>query len=77
MIEVADSSIEYDRTIKLPLYAENKINQIWLIDLNQSFLEVYQNPQKNYYQNMQKLGADNSVTLHEPEKFKIDLSFLL
>ena len=76
LIEVADSSIEYDRNIKLPLYAENKISEVWLIDLNQNLLEVHQNPQKNYYQNIQKLSSDNKVILNHPIPIEIDVSNL-
>ncbi len=67
LIEVADSSIEFDRTFKIPIYAENKIEEVWLVDLNQNLLEVYQNPQKNYYQNITKLAYEDSLTLNQPE----------
>ena len=77
LIEVADSSIEYNRNIKLPLYAESKITEVWLIDLNNNLLEVYQNPQKNYYQNIQKLSSDNKVILNHPMAIEIDLNSLL
>ncbi|MBL1211176.1 Uma2 family endonuclease [Geminocystis sp. GBBB08] len=76
LIEVADSSIDYDRNVKLPLYAESKIKEVWLIDLNQNFLEVYQNPQENYYQNIQKLSPKNTVNLNNPSTIKIDLDKL-
>ncbi|BAQ66303.1 Uma2 family endonuclease [Geminocystis sp. NIES-3709] len=76
LIEVADTSIDYDRNIKLPLYAESKIQEVWLIDLNQNFLEIYQNPQKNYYQNIQKLSPENTVNLNNPTEIKIDLQKL-
>jgi Uma2 family endonuclease len=76
LIEVADSSIDYDRNIKLPIYAESKIQEVWLIDLNQNFLEVYKNPQENYYQNMQKLSSHNIVTLNSPCEIEIPLGKL-
>jgi Uma2 family endonuclease len=76
LIEVADSSIDYDRNIKLPIYAESKIQEVWLIDLNQNFLEVYQNPQENYYQNMQKLSSHNIFTLNSPCQIEIPLTKL-
>jgi len=61
LIEVADSSIEYDRTIKLPSYAENKIIETWLIDLNNNFLEKHTNPKTNYYQKREKLSREDVV----------------
>ncbi|AFZ47419.1 protein of unknown function DUF820 [Cyanobacterium stanieri PCC 7202] len=77
LIEVADSSIDYDRTFKIPIYAENKIQEVWLIDLNQNLLEVYQNPQTNYYQNITKLSSKDSLTLTQPEALTISLDQVL
>jgi len=77
LIEVADSSIDYDKNFKIPIYAENKVQEIWLIDLNQNLLEVYQNPYKNYYQNITKLSNKDDVTLTQPEVITIKLDRIL
>ena len=77
LIEVADSSIDYDKNFKIPIYAENKVQEVWLIDLNQNLLEVYQNPQKNYYQNITKLSNKDDVTLTQPEVITIKLDRIL
>ncbi|MBW4554171.1 MAG: Uma2 family endonuclease [Aphanocapsa sp. GSE-SYN-MK-11-07L] len=44
VIEVADSSLDYDREIKLPLYAEAKISDYWLFNLPDHYLEAYSEP---------------------------------
>ncbi len=44
VIEVADSSLDYDRTVKLSLYAEAKIPLYWLFNLPDRCLEVYSEP---------------------------------
>jgi Uma2 family endonuclease len=44
LIEVADSSLRYDRTCKLPLYASSGIPEVWLIDLNARVAEVHRQP---------------------------------
>lgn len=49
VIEVADSSIDYDRDVKLPIYAENGIPEYWLINLNQKEIEAYREPAGNAY----------------------------
>ncbi len=51
LIEVADSSLIYDREIKVPLYAEHQIQEVWLINLTQNQLERYSDPLNNHYQN--------------------------
>jgi Uma2 family endonuclease len=33
LVEVAETSDEYDRQIKVPLYARHGINEVWLVDL--------------------------------------------
>ena len=44
LIEVADSSLAYDRQIKLPLYARAKIGEVWIVDLIDTQVEVYRDP---------------------------------
>jgi Uma2 family endonuclease len=43
-IEVADSSLEYDREVKLPAYASQLIPEIWIINLIDDQIEVYRDP---------------------------------
>jgi Uma2 family endonuclease len=50
LIEVSDSSYKYDQEIKLPLYAENKVQEVWIINLNNDTIEVYRYPENNFYQ---------------------------
>jgi Uma2 family endonuclease len=76
LIEVSDSSLEYDRTVKIPLYAENQISEVWLVDLNESCLEIYRKPYQNYYQNTQKLSHINSIILSNFPEFEIKISDL-
>jgi Uma2 family endonuclease len=47
LIEVADTSLEYDRTEKLSLYAEAGDYEYWIANLNNESVEVYRNPQSN------------------------------
>lgn len=49
LIEIADSSLEYDQTNKLSVYAENNINDYWIFNLVEYCLECYSEP----YQNLQ------------------------
>lgn len=44
VIEVADSSLEYDRTVKLSLYAEAGIPHYWLFNVIDRILETYSEP---------------------------------
>ncbi|HZQ07079.1 MAG TPA: Uma2 family endonuclease [Anaerolineae bacterium] len=50
VIEVADTSIEYDRLVKIPLYARAKISEAWLVDLNREVIQVFSEPRDGQYQ---------------------------
>ena len=54
LIEVADSTIKYDQEVKLPLYAQSNISEVWIADLNNKTLEVYRQPQDKTYLEQQK-----------------------
>ena len=49
LIEVADTSLHYDRHIKLPLYAKHQIPEVWLCDVKEKRLDIYQHPDNDYY----------------------------
>lgn len=44
VVEVADSSLEFDRTVKLPLFAEAGIREFWIVNLIDEQVEVYRQP---------------------------------
>jgi len=44
LIEVADTSLEYDKEIKLSRYASSKIKEVWIINLADNIIEVYREP---------------------------------
>jgi Uma2 family endonuclease len=49
IVEVAESSLRYDRDKKLPLYARAGIPEVWLVDLNGRVLWVYRQPGMDGY----------------------------
>lgn len=49
VIEVADSSLGFDRKIKAPLYAEMGIPEYWIVDLKKKCVEQYQQPEAGRY----------------------------
>ena len=52
LIEVAHSSVAYDRTVKAPLYARHGITEYWLVRLDVSKIEVYREPGPDSYQSL-------------------------
>ena len=53
LIEVSDSTLDYDREIKIPLYAESSIPELWLVNLPENTIEVYTQPENGSFQNIE------------------------
>lgn len=52
LIEVADSSLQYDRTVKIPLYARHAIPEVWLVDIKNRLVEVYHGAEEGLYRHI-------------------------
>ena len=65
IIEVSDTSYEFDRTIKLSLYASSGIPVYWLIDLRNHRIEVYEDPQTDGYQNKSIYSSGDKISFQE------------
>jgi Uma2 family endonuclease len=49
IVEVADSSLPYDRDTKLPLYARSGVAEVWLVDLQHNTVTVADTPTPTGY----------------------------
>lgn len=62
-IEVADSSVAYDRRIKSNLYARKHIRELWILDIPGKALEVYRRPSVHGYREHLRLERGKRVAL--------------
>ena len=46
LIEVSDTTLAYDRGVKLPLYARAGIREVWIVDLPGETIERYTDPSR-------------------------------
>lgn len=53
LVEVADTTLEKDRTVKAPLYATAGIPEYWIVNIPDSQIEIFTNPKDGNYQNQQ------------------------
>lgn len=61
LIEVADTSVEYDRGVKVPLYARAGIGEFWLVDLAGESIEVYQSPAPDGYRQVRVVRQEDRL----------------
>ena len=63
IIEVADSSLAYDREIKAKAYARSGIADYWVLNVNDRQLHVFREPAVDGYQSELILGEYGSISL--------------
>lgn len=62
IIEVADSSLDYDRTTKMHLYAETGVPEYWISDLQNDCIIIYSDPGNAAYRNVQQFCRGEKLT---------------
>lgn len=70
LIEVADTSLYYDRITKLKLYANAGIPEFWIINLEDAQIEVFKKPVQDGYHFQEKIKRDGTIFF---EKFNLHI----
>ena len=63
IIEVADTSVEYDQEVKLPLYAEAGIPQMLIVNIPADLIESYAEPVGGVYQRIAQIRRGEFVEI--------------
>jgi Uma2 family endonuclease len=61
LIEVSDTSLDYDREQKLPRYAASNVAEVWIIDVDQQIIEQYSQPMQGQYTHINKVLFGNMI----------------
>lgn len=62
IIEVADSSLAYDREVKAQIYARSGIADYWVLNVNERQLHVFREPAAGGYQSEVIIGESASIS---------------
>ncbi len=76
-IEVADSTLEGDRQIKIPKYAQAGISEAWLIDLVNDRIEIYALPNEGVYQEIRIVLRHQEIVSPTLPELKLKASDIL
>jgi len=63
VVEVSDSTVTYDRRVKLPLYAAAGIPEAWLVNLPRRSIEVHREPRDGRYHQVTVFRRGETITL--------------
>ena len=77
LIEVADTTLQYDRTVKLPLYAKHGIREVWIVNLTGGVVEIYREPEDGAYRVRLERGAGAALAPSALPAAEIALSTVL
>lgn len=77
LIEVADSSLEYDTTVKKELYAILGVQEYWVADLVNNRLLIYLDPRDDSYTSARELHAGSTIAPRLLSACRIDVNVLL
>lgn len=76
LVEVSESTLPYDRTIKAPLYSRHGIPEMWIVNLRDRELLRMRQPRLNDYAEIETLKAPGLVSISTLGDIKVDLSGL-
>lgn len=77
LIEVSDSTVEYDRDIKKTLYAEAGIAEFWLINLKENTVERYSSPKNGSYRLAEILESGETIKAGTIENLELKIDEIL
>ncbi len=63
LVEVSDSSLRYDRVVKLAAYARAGVPEYWIVDLRRRVVDVHRDPSGDFYATVTTHGPTDTITL--------------
>ncbi len=77
IVEVSDSTLRYDRDVKVPLYARHGIPEVWIIDVQNCELKWYRAPQAGSYLEQGATNDPGEMQIPALPGIGVDLTGLL
>ncbi len=77
VVEVADTSAELDRVLKVPLYARAGIPEVWVLELGPGVADVYRQPAVEGYQEHRRLAPVDHLTSTQVPVLNVAVTELL
>ena len=77
LIEVSDSTIDYDRNRKIPLYAEAGISEVWIVNLQKEIIELHFEPKDYSYDITKVFRRGDKIKSEKLEELSISVDEIL
>ena len=77
VIEVSDSTLEYDRKVKVPLYARAGIPETWVVNLRGERIKTYADPAKGAYQTITSYARGDELQSRSLAALRVSVAEVL
>jgi Uma2 family endonuclease len=77
LVEIMQSSRDYDRRIKLPIYARFAVPEVWLVDLPAERVEIHRDPSPEGYSSVRAAGRGEMLRALLVPELALDAADLL
>ncbi len=77
LIEVSDTTLAYDRDVKLPRYARAGIPEVWIVDLEGRRIEAHSAPSADGYGTSREFGPGERVSSASVEGLSLPVDEIL
>jgi Uma2 family endonuclease len=76
VIEVSDTTLRYDRNVKVPLYARHGIPEVWIVDLESRRIHFFHSPSVGTYTDLDSSEQPGVTPITALPAASVDLSDL-
>lgn len=76
IVEVAQSSLNFDLGVKLRLYASSGIPEYWVVDVSRKVVLVHRDPAGAEYRSLQQFAAGDVIAASAAPECKLDVAWL-
>jgi Uma2 family endonuclease len=76
LVEVAETSLRFDRTVKLALYARAGFLEYWIADANAETVTIFRQPANTTYSDVRTVGSNDTLSPLAFPDLVIDVSHL-
>ena len=77
IVEVAHTTLTYDRGTKLALYAAAKVPEVWIVDVDGRAIEVYTSPEGMRYLSGYRAGPADTVRSEQLRSIVVEVSRII
>jgi Uma2 family endonuclease len=77
LVEVSDATLKYDRQVKMPLYAREGIEELWIVNLQDGEVQVYARPSGDAYEFVRRVGRGETVNSENVSGLSLEVNAVL